>query len=87
MCHAARKGYAGFTVPGLLPSTTTIARGEPLTTFRNDRGQVTGYGQTQGNTTTYKNERGQEVGRAIRQQDGSILFYDSKGRSIGSARR
>jgi hypothetical protein len=64
----------------------TTASAEPLTTFRNDKGQVTGYSEWRGNTTTFSNERGQSTGRAERQRDGTTIFYDSMGRMIGSSK-
>jgi hypothetical protein len=68
---------------GLLIST---ASAEPATTFRNSKGQVTGYGVTRGNTTTFSNDRGQVTGRAERRPDGTTNFYDSMGRMIGSSK-
>jgi hypothetical protein len=62
-------------------------RAEPVTVFRNDKGQVIGYGEKRGNTTTYSNEKGQQTGRADRSKDGTIRFYDEKGRNVGSARK
>jgi hypothetical protein len=62
-------------------------RAEPLTVFRNDKGQIVGYGEKRGNsTTTFSNPLGQEVGRAERQRDGTTTFYDSAGRIIGTSR-
>jgi hypothetical protein len=63
-----------------------VVRAEPLTVFKNDRGQVTAYGERRGNTTTFSNERGQSVGRAERRPDGTTNFYDSMGRIIGTSR-
>jgi hypothetical protein len=63
-----------------------VVRAEPLTVFRNDRGQVTGYGERRGNTTTFSNSLGQQTGRAERQRDGTTIFYDAMGRQIGTAR-
>jgi hypothetical protein len=64
------------------------ASAEPQTrTFYNDKGQVTGTATTRGNTTTYSNEKGQQTGRAERSKDGTIRFYDEKGRNVGSARK
>jgi hypothetical protein len=64
-----------------------VVRAEPLTVFRNDRGQVTGYGERRGNTTTFSNSLGQQTGRSERLPDGTTIFYDAMGRQIGSARR
>jgi hypothetical protein len=52
-------------------------------TFTNERGQEVGRAVTQGNRTTFTNEKGQQTGSSVRQQDGSKLFYDSKGQYIG----
>jgi hypothetical protein len=59
---------------------------QPLTTFRNDKGQITGQATTRGNTTTFSNDRGQQTGRAERGRDGTTTFYDAMGRQVGTAR-
>jgi len=61
-------------------------RAEPGTTFKNDKGQVTGYATTRGNVTTFSNERGQQTGRAQRRPEGSTNYYDDKGRIIGTSK-
>jgi hypothetical protein len=60
---------------------------EPLTVYRNDKGQITGYGERRGNTTTFENSLGQNVGRAEQRRDGTVQFYDAQGRQTGSARK
>jgi hypothetical protein len=74
-----------FTFVALVALITT-ASAEPLTTFRNDKGQVTGYSERRGNTTTFSNSLGQQTGRAERQRDGTTIFYDSAGRMVGSSK-
>jgi hypothetical protein len=56
-----------------------------LQTFRDDKGRITGQATTRGNTTTFENSRGQNTGRAERHPDGTIIFFDDKGRMIGSS--
>jgi hypothetical protein len=74
-----------IALTAILFATAAIA--ESVTVFRNDKGQVIGYGEKRGNTTTYSNEKGQQTGRAERSKDGTIRFYDEKGRNVGSARK
>jgi hypothetical protein len=63
------------------------ASAEPQTrTFYNDKGQVTGTATTRRNTTMFENERGQEIGRAERRPDGSTIYFDDRGRIIGTSR-
>jgi phosphoglycerol transferase MdoB-like AlkP superfamily enzyme len=62
-------------------------RADDVTTFKNSKGQVTGYGTKQGNTTTFSNALGQQTGRAERQRDNTTIFFDAMGRQIGTARR
>jgi hypothetical protein len=62
------------------------ANAEPVTTFKNDRGQVTGQGTTRGNVTTFEDNMGRDIGRAERGRDGTIRFFNEKGQSVGSAR-
>jgi hypothetical protein len=54
--------------------------------FKNEKGQETGRSITRGNTTTFSNEKGQQTGRVDRRPDGTQLFYDASGRSLGSSR-
>jgi hypothetical protein len=63
------------------------AAAEPLTVLKNDKGQVTGYATTRGNVTTYEDAAGRQTGRAERKSDGTVIYFDAKGRQIGSARK
>jgi hypothetical protein len=62
------------------------AAAQPLTTFRNDRGQVTGYATTRGNVTTFTNPFGQQTGRAERSRDGTVRFFNERGQQTGTTR-
>jgi hypothetical protein len=74
-----------ITLAAILVSTTASA--EPVTTFRNSQGQIQGYATKHGNATTFENSQGQQTGRAERNRDGTVIYFDAKGRQIGSARR
>jgi hypothetical protein len=73
---------------GLLVSVLAkAAHSEPSTTYRNAQGQITGYGQTRGNTTVFTNEKGQQVGTSVRSRNGTTTFYNANGQQVGTARR
>jgi hypothetical protein len=62
------------------------AQAEDSKTFRNERGQEIGRSITRGNTTTLKDAMGREIGRSERRGDGTTIYYDERGRSLGSSR-
>jgi hypothetical protein len=71
----------------LLAAAITATAAEPLTVYRNDNGQITGYGERHGNTTVFTDPKGQQTGRAVRGRDGVTILYDASGRRVGTAKR
>jgi YD repeat-containing protein len=56
------------------------------TTFRNDRGQITGYISTDSNgTRTFRDGSGRTTGTASRDSNGTTTFRDAGGRTTGTA--
>jgi hypothetical protein len=83
---AVAAALAGATAM-MLVAEVRLGRAEPLTTYRDSMGRVTGYAQTRGNATVFTNERGQETGRAVRGKDGTVTFFNERGQQVGTARR
>jgi hypothetical protein len=82
----AKLKWAAALLLALLLAAGDGAVAEPLTTLRNDKGQVTGYGERRGNTTTFTDDKGRQTGRAERSRDGTTNFYNEKGQMIGMSR-
>jgi hypothetical protein len=78
-------GTAIAIVIAVLVCGMRSSRAEPLT-FRNDKGQVTGYGTRRGNETTFQNNMGQSVGRAVTRGN-TTTIYNEKGQQTGTIRR
>jgi hypothetical protein len=74
-------------VTAVVMCSPRVAWGGETTTFRDNRGVITGYGQTRGNSTTFTAPNGQQTGRAERRPDGSTTFYNTRGQQTGTARR
>jgi YD repeat-containing protein len=56
------------------------------TTFRNDRGQITGYVSPDSNgTKTFRDGSGRITGTATRDSNGTTTFRDGSGRITGTA--
>jgi YD repeat-containing protein len=63
---------------------STSAAAQPATTFRNERGQITGTASTSGSVTTFRDSAGRVTSTAGRMRDGSIQYRDTMGRLTGS---
>jgi YD repeat-containing protein len=63
-----------------------MAGAHAQTTFRNDRGQITGYVSTDSNgTRTFRDGTGRTTGTATRDSNGTTTFRDAGGRTTGTA--
>jgi YD repeat-containing protein len=70
---------------GVAVRHTGIVRAEPMTTYRNDRGQEIGRAEKRGNTTIFYDAKGRRTGRAER-RGSETIYFDASGRQIGTAR-
>jgi YD repeat-containing protein len=70
-----------FALITLAFATTASAQ----TTFRNDRGQITGYVSTDSNgTRTFRDGSGRITGTATRDSNGTTTFRDASGRTTAT---
>ena len=60
---------------------------EPVTVYRDSMGRVQSYASKHGNTTTFSNSLGQQTGRAVREREGTVKFFDTSGRLTGTAKK
>jgi hypothetical protein len=78
-----RKTIAAALTTLLLSAAPALA--QTSTTFRDERGQITGTASTSGGVTIYRDRLGRETGTAEHRRDGGIQFRDARGRLIGAS--